>query len=241
MSEVKKMPLKLILADSLKYMASNVVNMTVFSIVHILFLIIGFKFLDGWHNVLFLPWIVFYYFYWYFFFRFYFNRKPYLFTLKLARTLIPSTKILAITFIILTVLLALPLLPPFLDIGSEWTNNYVLYLKLYMEDTRAIDTVTIGIIVLVSPFIFYRPIMAWIASVLGRSSLMSSAYAKTRGNYWKMVLLGGIFNISLAFLEYSGEFLGVGNWLFLIAGTPLIVYLNVILAKMYEYFFLEVE
>ena len=241
MEDIKKLSLKNVFDDSISYMIDSWKNMLLFVIVHVFFLIVGFELLDGLRDFKFIFWLLFYYLYWYFFFRFYFNRKPYLFTKKVFATVSPSIKILTLTFAVLTILLVLPLLPPFFDIESEWANNYLSFLKTYMEDSRVVDTLTLCIVLFVSPFIFYRPMMAWIASVIGRSSLLKTAFAKTKGNYWKMVVLGGIFNISLVILELMGKDFGLGNWLFIIVGSPVIIFFNVVLVKTYEYFFLEIE
>jgi len=97
------------------------------------------------------------------------------------------------------------------------------------------------IVIVVSPFIFYRPMMAWLSSVLGRSSQFRTAFARTRGNYWNMVAIGTVFNLTLALLGFTGREIGVGSWLLTIVGSPLVIYFNVLLAKIYEHFFLEID
>lgn len=241
MSDVRKLSLINVFNDSFSYLINKWKIMLLFTVIHAVFLIAGFQLSDGWHDYKFIFWLLLYYLYWYGFFRFYFNRKPYIFTKKVFLTVSPSIKILALTFIVLTILLTLPLLPPLFDIESDWANDYLNYLKIYMEDTKVVDSVTVGILVFVSPFIFYRPMMAWIASIIGRSSLLKTAFAKTKGNYWKLVTLGAIFNFMMIALEFLGLELGLGNWLFIIAGSPLFILFNVVLAKTYEYFFLEIE
>lgn len=113
MADIKVMPLKGLLAESFSYMRDNGREMTLFAVVHMMFLTAAFELIDGWHDVFFLPWLAAYYLFWCFFFRFYFKRRPYLATLKLFDTLVPSTKILALTFLVVTALLMLPLIPPF--------------------------------------------------------------------------------------------------------------------------------
>ena len=90
-----------------------------------------------------------------FLFSFYFKRaKPYLATVKLFYTLVPSTKMLALTFLVVTALLMLPLIPPFFGIGSGMGKWYTLYLKRYMEDTRVVDGITVVIMTLTAPLVF---------------------------------------------------------------------------------------
>ena len=50
---------------------------------------------------------------------------------------------LALTFLVVTALLMLPLIPPFSESVPEWANEYTLYLKRYMEDTRVVDGITV--------------------------------------------------------------------------------------------------
>ncbi len=83
--------------------------------------------------------------------------------------------------------------------------------------------------------------MAWISSLIGRSASMKSAFAKTRGNYWKMAFLLATFELLFAGLTWAGQQLGIGNWLSIAVGSPLVIYLNVIFAKTYDYFFLEID
>ena len=186
MADIKVMPLKGLLAESFSYMRDNGREMTLFAVVHMMFLTAAFELIDGWHDVFFLPWLAAYYLFWCFFFRFYFKRRPYLATLKLFDTLVPSTKILALTFLVVTALLMLPLIPPFFGVGSEWAEKYGIYLQRYMEDSRTVDGITVVIMTLTAPFVFYRPMMAWISSLIGRSGSLKSAFARTKGNYWRM-------------------------------------------------------
>ncbi len=241
MADIKEISLKGLLAESFSYMRENCRAMMLFTLLHIVFLVAGFELTDGWADVFFLPWLVAYYLFWCFFFRFYFKRKPYLATWKLVDTLVPSTKILVLTFVVVTALLMLPLIPPFFGVGSPWAETYDIYLQRYMEDSRVVDAVTVVILTLTAPFVFYRPMMAWISSLIGRSGSLKSAFAKTKGNYWQMTFLAASFEILFVALEVAGQTLGIGNWLSIIAGSPLVIGFNVILAKTYDYFYLELE
>lgn len=241
MADIKVIPLTSLLRESFDYVCKNKISMICFSLVHMLLLFIGFKAIDGWHDISFLPWLIVYYLFWCFFFRFYFGRKPYLLTSKLFDTLIPSTKMFALTFIAVTLLLALPLIPPFLGVGSEWAIKYSSYLQKYMEDSQLVDVVTVCILLLVSPFIFYRPMMAWIGSLLGRSGSFKTAFAKTKGNYWPMMFLTILFELLLSLLAEMDYQLQLLNCCTIILGTPFIMFFNVLLAKTYDYFFREID
>ena len=73
MADIKVMPLKGLLAESFSYMRDNGREMTLFAVVHMMFLTAAFELIDGWHDVFFLPWLAAYYLFWCFFFRFYFK------------------------------------------------------------------------------------------------------------------------------------------------------------------------
>lgn len=241
MVDTKQMSVKSLLSEGFLYMKQNLKIMMTFSFVNIILFIIAFKVIGSWHKSIFLFWMIFYYLFCYFFFRFYFNRKPYLFTSKIFGTLAPSTKILAIMLLLLTVIIVLPLVPLFLRIDSPWVVSYANFFVKHIEDRQSLDIVTLVVLSLFSPIIFYRPMMAWIASVIGRSGLLRTAFSRTEGNYWQMMIIMIIFNTALVWLKFIGDILGVDLWLFIIFGSPLIVYFNVIFAKTYELFFLDIE
>lgn len=241
MADIKTIPLFSLLRESVAYMLDNKRSMAWFSIVHIILLFIGFDAIDGWHDIFFLPWVVVYYLFCCFFFRFYFARKPYLLTTKLFDTLVPSTKMLALTFLVMTILLALPLVPPFLGVGSDWALEYSLYLQRYMEDSKVVDIVTVALLMLFSPFVFYRPMMAWIGSLLGRSGSFKTAFARTKGNYWQMVGVIVVFELVMLGLGIIDSYWQTAKCVSIVLGTPIVMLFNVLLAKTYDYFFREIE
>ena len=61
MADVKKIPLRKIFADSLDYCFKNWHETSLFSIANMIFLIIGFKIINAWHDFIFLLWLVPYY------------------------------------------------------------------------------------------------------------------------------------------------------------------------------------
>ena len=241
MAEIKTLPLQMLIRESFACLCDRWQSFAVLTATHIALLAAGFELIDGWHDLVFLPWLIVYYLYWCFFFRFYFGKKPYLEMNRLAGTLVPSVKILALSFFVLTALLVLPLLPILLGGDADWAVDYSGYLQKYMEDGRLVDGITLFVFLLVSPFIYFRPMMAWIGSLLGRSGAFKTAFARTKGNYWRMFFLLAVFELALAVFGAAGQVLGAGKWLFIIFGSPLMVFLNLILAKTYDYFFLEID
>ena len=231
----KKLPLFKILNVSLDYCLEKFKTMVGFSAVNLLFLLITLLLPGGYANPIFLIWLAFYYVFWCFFFRFYFNRQPYLMFRKIFDSLVPSTKILFLTAVFGVGLSLLPLVLPFL-LPSEMIDGYTNFLREYMPE---LDWVLMLLLLLVSPLILYRPFMSWISSVIGRSGLLKTAFAKTEGNYWRFVIMAVIFNIVFVVLEGVDEMFDLPDILLMIVYAPLLVYFNVVIAKIYEFFFLD--
>ena len=241
MAENNTISLKRLFINSTKYSLRKWHELSLFTVVHILFLIVGLKFINGWHDKLFLLWIVPYYMFWCFFFRFYFGRKPYVMTTMIFDTLLPSTRILVLSMLITILIVSIPFLIPFISVNSPWVDSYVDHLQKYTEDTATINIVATIIMTIISPFIFYRPMMAWIGSLIGRSGLLSTAFGRTKGNYCKFLAISALFSILFSLVEALDSVLSGNSWLIIFLGSVVIVYFNIILAKTYEYFFLEID
>ena len=95
------------------------------------------------------------------------------------------------------------------------------------------------LLLLVSPLILYRPFMAWISSVIGRSGLLKTAFAKTEGNYWRFVAMAAIFNAAFVVFEGLDEMFDLPAAAPMVIYAPLLVYFNAAIAKTYEFFFLD--
>lgn len=241
MAENNTISLKRLFINSTKYSLRKWHELSLFTVVHILFLIVGLKFINGWHDKLFLLWIVPYYMFWCFFFRFYFDRKPYVMTTMIFDTLLPSTRILVLSVVITMLIISVPFLIPFIGINSPWVDSYVDHLQKYTEDTATINIVATIIMTIISPFIFYRPMMAWIGSLIGRSGLLSTAFARTKGNYWQFMTITVVFSLLSLLVEVLDNALSMRSWLIIFLDSAIVVFLNVVIAKTYEYFFLEIE
>ena len=231
----KKLPLLKILNVSLDYCLENFKAVAGFSAVNLLFLLITLLLPGGYANPLFLIWLVFYYVFWCFFFRFYFNRRPYWLLRKIFDSLVPSTKILFLTAIFCLGLSLLPLALPFL-LPPEMIDGYTNFLREYMPE---LDLGLLLLLLLVSPLILYRPFMAWISSVIGRSGLLKTAFAKTEGNYWRFVVIAAVFNAVFVVLEGLDAMFDLPDAALMVVYAPLVVYFNVAIAKTYEFFFLD--
>ena len=232
---VRKLPLLKILDASVDYCVENVKSVSAFVVVNLLFLLSSLLLPGGYANPLFLIWLAVYYVFWCYFFRFYFNRKPYLMFRKICDSLVPSTKILFLTAVFALIFAAFPIVLPFL-LPVEMVDAYTNFLRKYLNE---LDWVMLLILLLISPLILYRPFMAWISSVIGRSGQLKTAFARTEGNYWRFVVMGIVFNVIFIVFEYLNRIIDVPQVLEMLVYAPLLVYFNVVIAKAYEFFFLD--
>ena len=231
----RKLPLMKILDASVDYCVENVKSVSAFVTVKLLFLLVSLLLPGGYANPMFLVWLAVYYVFWCYFFRFYFNRKPYLMFKKICDSLVPSTKILFLTAVFALIFAAFPIVLPFL-LPVEMVDAYTNFLRKYLNE---LDWVMLLILLLISPLILYRPFMAWISSVIGRSGQLKTAFARTEGNYWRFVAMGIVFNAIFIVFEYLNRIIEVPQILMMLVYAPLLVYFNVVIAKAYEFFFLE--
>ena len=231
----RKLPLLKILDASVDYCVENVKSVSAFVVVNLLFLLASLLLPGGYANPMFLVWLAVYYVFWCYFFRFYFNRKPYLMFKKICDSLVPSTKILFLTAVFALIFAAFPIVLPFL-LPVEMVDAYTNFLRKYLNE---LDWVMLLILLLISPLILYRPFMAWISSVIGRSGQLKTAFARTEGNYWRFVAMGIVFNVIFIVFEYLNRIIDVPQVLEMLVYAPLLVYFNVVIAKAYEFFFLD--
>ena len=150
-------------------------------------------------------------------------------------SLVPSTKSLFLTAVFGFGLSLLPLVLPFL-LPPEMIDGYTNFLREYMPE---LDLGLMLLLLLVSPLILYRPFMAWISSVIGRSGLLKTAFAKTEGNYWRFVAMAAIFNAAFVVFEGLDEMFDLPAAAPMVIYAPLLVYFNAAIAKTYEFFFLD--
>lgn len=154
---------------------------------------------------------------------------------KIFDSLVPSTKILFLTAVFGFGLSLLPLVLPFL-LPPEMIDGYTNFLREYMPE---LDLGLMLLLLLVSPLILYRPFMAWISSVIGRSRLLKTAFAKTEGNYWRFVAMAAVFNAVFVVFEGLDEMFDLPDAALMVVYAPLLVYFNAAIARTYEFFFLD--
>lgn len=231
----RKLPLLEILDASVDYCVENVKAVSAFVCTNLLFLLVSFLLPGGYAHPMFLVWLAVYYVFWCYFFRFYFNRKPYLMFKKICDSLVPSTKILFLTAVFALIFAAFPIVLPFL-LPVEMVDAYTNFLRKYLNE---LDWVIFLILLLISPLILYRPFMAWISSVIGRSGQLKTAFARTEGNYWRFVAMGIVFNAVFIVFEFVDRIVDVSEIWLVFFSAPLLVYFNIVVAKTYEFFFLD--
>jgi len=234
-----KLPLIGIFGGAWRYCATHDRAMMLFAILNYIVCVAAFY---SWKTVWFWSVLVAMYILWGALFRYYFRREPYVDVKSLFASMIPSSKILVLAVLVVTILVVLPIVPLFLpNMPSEFIDKYSFFLQTHMQENDMIDAVINIIITLFSPLIFYRPIFAWISSLIGRSGLLKSAFEKTKGNYWEFLLLAIVINLSSSLVYYQMSVLNMSLWLIALPLSLLILYFNIALALCYAFFFLEIE
>ena len=210
--KVKNIGFKKLFDEAVLAWNQNLKSMVVASVIVCMFLEVGFCLLGGWANPLFLPWGILVYLFWYGFFRFVFGRKPYLKNRRFWESLIPATKIVMLAFIFATFLLLLPYAPYAMNVPVEVKEN-------------------------MAPQVILRPFMAWLNAIIGRSWSIMTAWNRTQGSYFVFFVLAmliDIFYFSFVFLVGCG----VPLWLVWILAAPLIVFVNLLISRIYIFYFL---
>ena len=233
----KKLSLSYVLIDSLKYCNHNYKLLLGFiGVNYIICALLAYCWKTFWVWSL----LIVLYVLWSALFRYYFNRRPYFEFKTLFYSMVPSTKIVVLSVLVVSLFLLLPiaiLFIPFLP--DEFMKNYAVFLQKTMQESDLMDVIVNMVVVVFSPLILYRPMLAWIAALLGRSGSLRFAWAKTQGNYWEFLLLAIVINLSFTAI-YNGILAIGGNiYIVLIPISVLFVYFNIVVAKVYTFFFLE--
>lgn len=233
---IKKMPVFEILRNSGDYCRQNFVVLAGFTLLNYFLLVCG---IYVWKTFWLLPIVFAAYVLWSYFFRYYFKRKPYLDLSPIFYSMVPSTKIVVLSVLFMSVLVVLPFVPLFLGLSPEFNEKYAHFLQKYMQDSDWVDLGLNLIVVLFSPWLIYRPFLAWISALIGRSGKLGFAWSKSAGNYFEFLVISLAFNFGMMFLNALVDHLGLPLFAAMFLFAPLFVFLNVVLAKIYEFFFLD--
>lgn len=237
-ANIKKLPLKNILISSLRYCLDDRKKSLFFTCIAY---VLGILALLSWKSLLFWPVLFLIYVAWGTFFRYYFNKKPYINWHSLLNSMVPSTKIVVLAVVIGTILIVLPFVPLFLSSSSEFNEKYSMFLQGDIEHVGMLVLIANVMFMMVSPMIAYRPFLAWISALLGRSGSLRFAWNKTKGNYVEFLLIAIISYLSVAIVRWGILLFGGNDYVTLLWVAPVVVYFNVLSAKTYEFFFLDIE
>lgn len=237
-NDVKKLPLKEVLSEAWHYCISH--GKMAFVLTAIVY-VVGALALFSWKSICFWPIMLVVYVLWGMYFRFYFNRKPYFDCKILFNSLVPSTKVVVLSVIIGTLLIILPILPLFISTSPEFLNKYILFLQGDVEHRGMLLLIANILFILASPIIAYRPFLAWISALIGRSGSLRFAWERTKGNYVEFLLIAIITNLSISVVRWGIWQVGGNDYMTLLFMSPVLIYFNVVAAKIYEFFFLDVE
>lgn len=218
--------------ESAEYMIKNYKSMSVFCLICYVFMCSS-KLFGGWQRPEFLIILAIAYIALVYFFRFYFNKKPFFQLKSVGKSLIPSTKIFMIMLLFTSLLIFLPFLGLFIDAGTNYWDKYMQYLQAFQQESQVVDLVLNMLFIFTSPIFLYRPSLAFISSLLGRSPSLRTAWKKSTDNYW--VFFSIVFGINIALLLLRTVF--TNDYIFFIFASGLTMYFNIILAKTYEILF----
>lgn len=179
------------------------------------------------------------------FFRFFFGKHPYLQWRPIVRSLVPSMKVVFLAVIFALTLSLLPFIPLLLGLPyfEEYTNSlayaddYLLFLQRYMQEVPLVDWGLNAILILIAPIILFRPMLAWIAAIMGRRGSLRVAWRMSKGNYMPFLGLSFIFLVPLMIFYHCKELWPEFGIIPDILSVVLMMFLNVVLAKIYKIFY----
>ncbi len=232
---IKKLPLAQMFVSTNQSVREYIKPVILFSVVNFFILLAG---VYSWKTIIFLPLLVIGYVFWCYFFRYYFRRYPYFDGRIIFQSTVSSTKILFFSMILVTIIVVLPIVPLFLGLPQDMTDRYQRFLQKYMLESDWLDLGLHLVVTFLSPYIIYRPFLAWISSLLGRTGSIHEAWKKTAGNYWQFLMLALIFNFGFVIVQQITEYFNAPLAVLMFIVSPLIVYCNMVLARIYQFFFL---
>ena len=239
--EIKHIPIIGILSTALNYLQENQSELRWFWLINFVFLGAFALIPGGLSNPLSIVWLMCYYVYWCGFFRVYFKKKPYFLTMDIFGSVIPSTKIFFITVLAAFALIILPYLPLFMGFNEK----YLLFFEKYMQalqnaEASILNQIVLSVILLIiSPLIICRPYFAWISSLQGLNASMRKAFRKTEGNYWRFVWIMIVLNLPCLAVYELDKYIGCHGWLSVGFYSIFFIYLNLVFAKLYDFFYNE--
>ncbi len=237
--QVKILPIKKVMKDAYQYMHQNEHTLRLIWLINFLLCAIFNLLPGGLSNPIGLIWSIIYYVFWCVFFRFYYQKKPYFCFSKVCASAIPSSKMIFITFGLLFFLLILPFIPLLMGFHNKYLLLFERYMSaLQMPQTSVLNVLVFSIIfLLISPFAFCRPYLAWISALQGYSGSIRKVFKKTKGNNIKFLSLIFLLNLP-CFVAYGADvMLKCHGWFSVGFYSIYLIYFNIVFAKVYEYFY----
>ena len=237
--ETKILGVQSVLKAAYLYMSQNEKVLRSFWLVHLLLCCIFNMVSGGLSNPISLVLCVFYYILWCVFFRFYYQKKPYFSASKILASAVPSSKMIFITFALLFFLICVPFLPLFLGFNNAYLSFFESYMSmLQVPETSVMHIAVFSLIFLIiSPFAFSRPCLAWISALQGYSGSVRKVFKRTQGNNFKFLLLMFILQIPCFIIFFADNFFGCHGWLSVGFYSFYLIYFNLVFAKVYDFFY----
>ena len=240
MTETSCLTFQQLRSDVCSYLRKNYKALCKFAGINFLFIALLFFGLGGVGSLWFLLWGIGYYLFHFFFFRWYFKRQPYVLTLKFFNTLLPVVKVMFMLLLGLTFLAYLPYLPLLFG-GTSDTLKHIItaFIGSFMGESNGYNIFISLILLLLAPVIAYRPLLGWIAAVIGRSGSFRNVFKHTAGYYKLFFKILFVFYLMLGCLALIDSALGLHHLLLYLGSAPCIVLFEVVLAKTYEILILD--
>ena len=240
MTETSCLTFQQLRSDVCSYLRTNYKALCKFAGINFLFIALLFFGLGGVGSLWFLLWGIGYYLFHFFFFRWYFKRQPYVLTLKFFNTLLPVVKVMFMLLLGLTLLAYLPYLPLLFG-GTSDTLKHIItaFIGSFMGESNSYNIFISLILLLLAPIIAYRPLLGWVAAVIGRSGSFRNVFKHTAGYYKLFFKILFVFYLMLGCLALIDSALGLHHLLLYLGSAPCIVLFEVVLAKTYEILILD--
>ena len=222
------------------YIRENRSVMLGFTFLNFLFLIVLAHGLGGISTLWFLLWGLGYYIFSFAFFRYLFKRSPYLWTLKFFDTWSPAIKVMFMVLLGLTVLAYLPYFPLlFGGISDSAKASITGFIDAFMGNSKIYDSFISLVLLLMAPIILYRPLLAWVSAVIGRSGSLKNAFKRTSGCYRLFLGICVCFYVIGWVLFLVDMLLPMRGVLLALTLAPLILLFYLYVAKTFENLFLD--
>lgn len=234
--QTKQFVLSQTLKSSAKYVLLFKKNFAIWCLINFCFIFSLSRIPNGWTNSLSIIWLIFYYIFWTVFFRYINQRRPYFSLLRIFNGLIPSSKIMFINISIYIFILIIPYLPLLMGFKDNYLNFFEKYMDFLQTDDSLVGKYLFYLLMLViSPYTFTRPYIAWISSLVGKNRSILDAYKKTKGNNFSFILLAICMTAILAILYYIDVKCHIGTLKYI--ASVLIVYYNIVFIEIYKTFY----